>query len=95
MNAVTQDLNSSKDLPISDDILPFIPKGKLGTPHTVLLDLMARVDGIAEIYVVIKDKDGTSHEYINGSLSGLCFAMLVLQNYSLRALKGELDENGR
>lgn len=56
---------------------------------------MARVDGIAEIYVVIKDKDGTSHEYINGSLSGLCFAMLVLQNYSLRALKGELDENGR
>lgn len=69
-----------------DNLHRFIPRGKLGTPATVVDDLMARLDTIEEIYVVVKDKDGTSQEYLAGNLAGLTFAILVLQQKALEAL---------
>lgn len=66
----------------------FIPKGKLGTCATVVDDLVERLDTMEEIYVVIKDKDGTSHEYLSGHLEGLTFALLVLQDVAIKALNG-------
>lgn len=71
---------------MSDNIHRFIPKGKLGTPATVVDDLVARLDSIQEIYVVVKDKDGSSQEYLSGDLGGLTFAILVLQQKALEAL---------
>lgn len=67
-------------------LLRFIPKGSLGTCATVVDDLVARLDTMDQIYVVVKDKDGTSHEYLCGDLQGLTFAILVLQAKALEEL---------
>lgn len=75
-----------KDDGVTAGISILIPKGKLGTPQTVLSDLSKRVSTMTEIYVVITDKDGTSQEYISGDLAGLTFAILMLQNYALNSL---------
>lgn len=56
------------------------------TSETVVDDLVARLDTMTEIYVVVKDRDGTSQEYLSGDLSGLTFAILVLQAKALEAL---------
>lgn len=68
------------------DLHRLIPKGKLGTPATVVDDLVARLDTMQEIYVVVKDKDGSSQEYLAGDLGGLTFAILVLQKCAMEAL---------
>lgn len=65
-----------------------IPKGMLGTTDTVLDDLAEQRDDIAEIYVCIKRKDGTSDTYCSGSVGGLAFALLMLQDKALEALNG-------
>lgn len=71
---------------VTPDIRRLIPKGMLGTCATVVDDLVDRLDTMEEIYVVVKDKDGTSQEYISGNLQGLTFALLVLQQVALEAL---------
>lgn len=71
---------------MSSQIHRLIPKGKLGTPATVVDDLVARLDTMQEIYCVVKDKDGSSQEYLCGDLGGLTFAILVLQQKALEAL---------
>lgn len=65
-----------------------IPKGRHGTCATVVDDLIERLGTMEEIYVVVKDKDGTSQEYISGNLAGLAFAQLVLQDVASKALNG-------
>lgn len=71
---------------MSDNLHRFIPKGHLGTCATVVDDLVARLETMEEIYVVVKDKDGTHQEYLSGNLGGLAFAILVLQQKALEAL---------
>lgn len=71
---------------MNDNVHRFIPKGKLGTCATVVDDLVARLETMDEIYVVVKDKDGSSQEYLAGDLGGLTFAILVLQQKALEAL---------
>lgn len=61
------------------DVVRFIPRGTLGTPGTVVDDLVARLDSMEEIYVFVKDKDGSHDTYLSGNLCGLAFALLVLQ----------------
>lgn len=63
-----------------------IPKGMLGTPATVVDELVEKLDDIAEIYVAVKFKDGTSDTFIAGRLDGLTFALLLLQERALEAL---------
>lgn len=69
-----------------DTIARLIPKGHLGTPATVVDDLVARLDTMEEIYCVVKDKDGGTQEYVAGNLGGLTFAILVLQQKALDSL---------
>lgn len=71
---------------MNDKISRLIPKGKLGTPQTVVDDLVSRLASMEEIYCVVKDKDGTNQEYLSGNLGGLTFAILVLQQKALEAL---------
>lgn len=72
------------------DIRRLIPKGMLGTPATVVDDLVERLGTMAEIYVVVKDKGGTSNEYVSGTIEGLTFATLILEEYAHRSLRGEI-----
>lgn len=71
---------------MNDNIFRLVPKGRLGTPATVVEDLVARLDTMTEIYVVVKDQNGSSQEYLSGDLGGLAFAILVLQQKALEAL---------
>lgn len=66
-----------------------IPKGKLGTCGTVVDELVEKLDSLAEIYVCVKFKDGTSDIFLNGTLEGFTFAILMLQNKALEALNGD------
>lgn len=70
------------------EVARLIPKGMLGTVDTVIDDLVDQRNDIEEIYVCIKRKGGTSDTFFKGSLGGLTFALLVLQDKALEHLNG-------
>jgi len=74
--------------PLSN-IKRLVPKGMLGTVDTVIDDLVDVRNDIAEIYVCVKLKDGSSDTYLSGKLDGLTFAMLMFQDKALEALNGK------
>ena len=58
--------------------------------HGVVNHLTAELPNIKELYVVVRDADGTYYECMSGNAMGLSFAVLVLQSYALRSLRGEI-----
>lgn len=57
------------------------------SPHGLVSFLNEEVDDIAEIYCVIRTKDGTFSPQIIGNAAGLAFAILVLQQYALDCMR--------
>lgn len=57
--------------------------------HGVVNHLNAELErgNLSELYVVVRDKDGTFYTCLSGDISGLSFAILVLQDHALRTLQ--------
>lgn len=56
------------------------------TPHAVLSYLNEKLPDIAEIYIVIKDKEGNWSHTICGNLAGVSFSTLILHDVALKTL---------
>lgn len=58
-----------------------------GTTHGVISHFVERKDEIAEIYAVLKLKNGDSYECIVGDNGGLAFAIIQLQHFAIQQLE--------
>lgn len=56
------------------------------TPHAVVNWLHDELPRIAEIYVVIKDKDGNFTDAVCGEAGGCAFSALIIQQKALETM---------
>ena len=71
---------------MTNDISRLNYSGEKPTPTMIINELMSRLPTMEEIYVVAKDKNGNSSEYLCGNVGGLTFAILILQKHAMKAL---------
>lgn len=60
---------------------PLYRAGSVHTPHTLVTELVEKIDRIKAVYMVVEDKDGNFEEILCGDMAGICFSIAVLQKY--------------
>lgn len=63
-----------------------IPKGHLTTPQHILEQVNERVENLEQIFIVTKDKDGNFEEYLCGTLTELCYSIVLLQKLAMEQI---------
>lgn len=56
------------------------------SPHSILTHLQEHLPELAELYVIVKTKDGDSWECVSGDMEGLAYAVLRLQSFALATM---------